>query len=78
MNQPSTILSPGRDNPPGRASVCPLAEEEDMSSLQALINILRKPQGHGCLRCLGHGTYLTGAPCEHCSGSGRRSRARSR
>jgi hypothetical protein len=49
-----------------------------MSSLQALINILRKPQGHGCLRCLGHGTYLTGAPCEHCSGSGKRSRARSR
>lgn len=76
MNQHSSILSTRRNIPQVRGGASRFEEEDDTSSLQALINILRKPQEHACPHCLGRGSYLTGAHCEQCLGSGKRPRAR--
>ena len=66
----------GSSQPQTRNVVLQLDEGDEISALQALINILRQPQDHACPHCLGRGTYLAGTHCEHCLGSGKRPRTR--
>lgn len=76
MSQHSSIVSPVRNITSTRADAFRFEDDDNTSSLQALINILRQPQDHACPHCFGRGTYLTGSDCEHCLGSGKRPRAR--
>lgn len=76
MSQHSSFPTPARSIPRVRTGNFLLDEEDAISSLQALIDILRKPRDHACPHCLGSGSYLSGGDCEHCFGSGKRPVAR--
>lgn len=72
MNEVSTILSPSRRVSPGKALSFLSGDEDEISSLQALINILRKPHEVTCSQCWGRGSMLSAASCERCQGTGKR------
>jgi|GEM_PF-2273765 len=72
MSQHISILSPGRIVSPGKPASFIADDDENISSLQALINILRKPREMGCPACQGRGAMRDCSSCEYCHGAGKR------
>lgn len=72
MSEHSFILRPNKSICLGKAHSFISEDEDDVSSLQALINILRKPHEVTCCECWGNGAMLNGKRCGPCNGTGKR------